>query len=78
LAAVIAALALAIPVAGASAATTVPAVTTPPGGIQLAPGSLPCLLLVGQIRFAMLFGNTVWANFLSNVFIRSGCGGAAI
>jgi hypothetical protein len=47
-------------------------------GGRLVPGSLPCQILIGQIRFAVLTGNTVWANFLSNVFIYSGCGGAAI
>ena len=64
----------------ASAATTVPALPTTPavvGGL-LAPGSLPCVLLIQQVRFALLTGNTVWANFLSNAFVRSGCGGAAI
>ncbi len=80
LAGVTAALALAVPMASASAATTVPALPTTPavvGGL-LAPGSLPCVLLIQQVRFALLTGNSVWANFLSNAFVRSGCGGAAI
>lgn len=80
LAAVMAALALAVPVASASAATTAPNVRTASigVGVRLAPGSLPCQILVGRIRGAVLFGNTAWANVLSNVFIYSGCGGAAI
>jgi hypothetical protein len=80
LAAVTAALALVVPVASASAATTVPAVPTAPtviGGL-LAPGSLPCVLLVPQIQFALLTGNTLWETLLSNAFVNSGCGGAAI
>jgi hypothetical protein len=70
-----AALALALPVASASASTTT---TIPPISIGLAPGSLPCQILVSQIRFAVQFGSPLWANVLSNVFIYSGCGGAAI
>jgi hypothetical protein len=80
LAAATAAVALAVPMASASAATTVPALPVTPtvvGGL-LAPGSLPCVLLIQQVRFAVLTGNTVWSNFLSNAFVRSGCGGAAI
>jgi hypothetical protein len=42
------------------------------------PGSLPCRILIGDIRLAVASENTLWANFLSNVFIYSGCGGAAI
>jgi hypothetical protein len=75
LAAVTAALAVAVPMASASPATTAAVPATPS---LLQSGSLPCLLLVQQIRFAVLVGNTAWANFLSNVFIYSGCGGAAI
>jgi hypothetical protein len=80
LAAVTAALALAVPAVSASAATAAPAVPTSSIGVggRLVSGSLPCQILVGQIRFAVLSGNTVWANFLSNVFVYSGCGGAAI
>ena len=78
LAAVTAALALAVPAASASAATTVPAVRTASIGGHLVSGSLPCQILIAQIRFAVLTRNTVWANVLSNVFIYSGCGGAAI
>jgi hypothetical protein len=82
LAAVTAALALAVPAAGASAATTAPAVHhhiafIPVGGL-LPSGSLPCLILVHQIQFALLTGNPLLANVLSNVFLYSGCGGAAI
>ncbi|MCW3062981.1 MAG: hypothetical protein JWN32_153 [Solirubrobacterales bacterium] len=80
LAAVTAALALVVPAASASAATTAPAVRTAAVGVggPLVAGSLPCQILVGQIRFAALSGNTVWENVLSNVFVYSGCGGAAI
>jgi hypothetical protein len=74
LASMTAALAIALP-ASASAAT-VPVV--PPVSLGLQSGSLPCLLLVGQIQLAAQVGNTVWANVLSNVFVYSGCGGAAI
>jgi hypothetical protein len=41
-------------------------------------GSLPCQLLVGQLRFAELSGNTLWANYVARVLQYSGCGGAAI
>jgi hypothetical protein len=80
LAAVTAALAFAVPAASAGAATTAPAVRTASVGLGdgLVSGSLPCQILVGQIRGALLSGNTVWANVLSTVFIYSGCGGAAI
>jgi hypothetical protein len=94
LAAVTAALALAIPAANASAVKTAPAVRTLfPGeatnfggplfgpivvGGRLVPGSLPCWWLVRQIQAAVLTGNTVWENIVSNTFIYSGCGGAAI
>jgi hypothetical protein len=76
LAAVTAALALVVPVA--SAATTAPAVPTTSIGVGLVPGSLPCQILIGQIQFALLSGNMLWANLVSNVFVYSGCGGAAI
>jgi len=79
LAAVIAALALAVPVASASAATTPAARTASLGfGGHLVSGSLPCQILVAEIRTALQFGNTVGANFLSRVLQYSGCGGAAI
>jgi hypothetical protein len=80
LAAVTAALALAVPAGSASAATTPPAVRTAQIGVggRLAPGSLPCRILVAEIGRAVASGNTLWANFLSNVFIYAGCGGAAI
>jgi hypothetical protein len=84
LAAVMAALALAVPAASASTARTAPAVRTAfigAGGPlvrPLPPGSLPCRILVRQIQFALLTGHPVWANFLSNVFLYSGCGGAAV
>jgi hypothetical protein len=80
LAAVAATLAVAGPAASASATTTAPAVRPAfigfGGGLQS--GSLPCLLLVHQIQASLLVGNTFGANVLSNVFLYSGCGGAAI
>jgi hypothetical protein len=80
LAAVAAALAVAAPAASASAATPTPAVRTAHArlGGGFAPGSFTCLLLVGQLRFAVATGNTPWANFIANVLLYSGCGGAAI
>ena len=80
LAAVTAALAPAVPVASASAATTThPAHIGHIGaGGRLVPGSPPCQFLVHHIQFALLFHNNALASFWSNVFIYSGCGGAAI
>jgi hypothetical protein len=75
LAAVTAAAALVVP-ASASATTTAPAVRE--ASIGFAPGSLPCLIDYNALRLAFASGNTVLANFLSNVFVYSGCGGAAI
>jgi hypothetical protein len=80
LAAVTAALALAVPAADASAATTAPAVPTASIGFgsHLTPGPLRCEMLVGELRFAALSGNTLWANYVARVLQYSGCGGAAI
>lgn len=80
LAAVTSALALAVPAASASAATTAPAVRTTSIGIggHLLPGSLRCGILVGELRFAALSGNALWVNYLGRVLQYSGCGGAAI
>jgi hypothetical protein len=79
LAAVTAALALAVPASSASAATTTPAAHRFIGpGAGLVAGSLPCQILVNELRFASLSGN-IWAeNYLGEVFVYSGCGGAAI
>jgi hypothetical protein len=80
-AAVTAALALAIPAASANAATTTHAVRTPASlgvGGQLSPGSLGCGFLVSQLPFAQRPGNTLYLNFIANVLLYSGCGGAAI
>jgi hypothetical protein len=79
LAAVTAALAVAVPAANASAATTAP-VRTPYIGLGggLVAGSLPCQILVDQLRFAATTGNVPAENFLGEVFVYSGCGGAAI
>jgi hypothetical protein len=72
-------LALAVP----AAASAVPAAPTARTGYigaggRLVPGSLPCRILVREIQFALLVHNTAWANVASNVFVYSGCGGAAI
>jgi hypothetical protein len=77
---------IAVPAASASAATTTPAVHTASIGFggpfivggRLVPGSLPCQILIGKVRFALLLGNPALANLYSIVFIYSGCGGAAI
>jgi hypothetical protein len=76
LAAVTAALAVAVPAASASAATTAPAVRTAP--TLFGPGSLYCDVVYGQLRLAGASGATLYENYLSNVFVYSGCGGAAI
>jgi hypothetical protein len=76
LTAVTAALALVIPAASASAAT--PAAPVHTASIGLVAGSLPCQILIDQIRFAALSGNTLGETVLSNMFVYSGCGGAAI
>jgi hypothetical protein len=77
LAAAAATLAIAAPAATASATTTAPAPNVAGVG-RLVPGSAPCQFLIAHIRFAVLTGNAPLANVFSNVFIRSGCGGAAI
>ena len=77
LAAVTAALALALPAANAGAEPT-PAARVLIGTGLLPSGSPPCYFLINQVRFALLTGNTAAANFWSNVFLYSGCGGAAI
>jgi hypothetical protein len=71
IAATTAALAFSVPATSAEAATPTPAPA-------LVSGSLPCQLLVSQIRLAVAFRFNGLATVLSNVFIRSGCGGAAI
>jgi hypothetical protein len=80
LAAVTAALALAVPTASASAATTAHGVSPQSIGLggHLVAGPLTCQLLVGQLRFAELSGNILWANSVARVLQFSGCGGAAI
>jgi hypothetical protein len=78
LAAVTAALALAVPVAGASASTA-PARTASFGvGLRLPAGSLPCRIMVRELQFAVRVGNTGLANYIARVLQYSGCGGAAI
>jgi hypothetical protein len=63
LAAVTAVLALTIPVAGASAATTKSALSTP----------TICVLLKSQLKLATSSGNTVLAGLLSRVLVLQHC-----
>jgi hypothetical protein len=94
LAAVTAALALAVPAASASAATTAPAVRTASpavstaspavrttaiaAGARAVPGSVVCVLLVRQLRWAVAHGFTGLAAVTATVLRLAGCGGAAI
>jgi hypothetical protein len=78
LAAVLAALAVALP-ASARTETRVPIL--PPISIGIGTGiagSPACQILVRQIQLALLLRSTLMANLLSNAFLYSGCGGAAI
>jgi hypothetical protein len=80
LAAVMAALTLAVPATSATAATTTHSAYISPivvGG-RLVPGSFPCQILIRQVQLAYATGNLAWASIVSNIFIYSGCGGAAI
>jgi hypothetical protein len=70
LAALAAAGSMAVPAASASAQVTPKFVYTPP--------YVFCAALVPQIQFAVATGNLVLASAISNVFVYSGCGGAAI
>ena len=74
LAAVTAAVAVAAPTA--NAATTAPVSRTATVGLM--PGSLTCQLLFNQARLAYASGNLLWGSIAGNIFVRSGCGGAAI
>jgi hypothetical protein len=76
LAAITAALAVAVPAASASAATPAPAVRTAPS--LFGAGSLYCDVLYSEVAGAFASGNTLFENYLSNVFVYSRCGGAAI
>lgn len=78
--AVIAALAVAAPAASANTAVGWPSAPTANVGFvgPLQPGSIGCLFLVNRIRFAVATGYTAYANLLSNAFLYTGCGGAAI
>jgi hypothetical protein len=79
LAAATAALALAVPASGASAATPVPRTAGPLGAHSfLTPGSLTCRLLINRVAFYAAVGNVPLESLYSNVFVYSGCGGAAI
>ena len=77
LAALIVALALAVTAVSASAAPTSQSVRKPLAA-RLAPGSLACQFLVNQIRFATLTHNVFLESAFGQVFVYSGCGGAAI
>jgi hypothetical protein len=44
----------------------------------LGPGSLYCDVLYGELQFSTNTGNMLVANALSNLFVDTGCGGAAI
>ena len=68
-AALTAAASIAIPAASASAQPA-PFAYTPPYAF--------CASLIPQIQFATATGNLAWASVLSNVFVYSHCGGAAI
>jgi hypothetical protein len=80
LAAVTAAIAVAVPTASASAATTERTVS--PRQFAIPPafgaGSLYCDVLVGELRLAAATGNIWLENGLGAVLLYSGCGGAAI
>jgi hypothetical protein len=78
LAAITAAVAVAVPTASASAATTERAVSPRQIGSAFGAGSLFCDVLVGEIRFAAATGNIWLENGLGAVLLYSGCGGAAI
>jgi hypothetical protein len=73
LAAVAATVALAVPVASASAATTAPAVRTTSLAVGLVPGSLPCVLLLWQSQRARLWSEQ-FGNAIYRVFLVAGCG----
>jgi hypothetical protein len=78
LAAITAAVAVAVPTASASAATTERAVSPRQIGSAFGAGSLFCDVLVGEIRFAAATGNIPLENYLGEVLVFTPCGGAAI
>ena len=75
-AAVMAALATAVPAANARAATTAAATRTAPTArvIATGPGSLPCVLLLNQMVLATRLGYYRLANSISVVFYSLNCG----
>jgi hypothetical protein len=79
LAAVTAAVAVAVPAADASAATTQPTastrIVTP---VPYTPPAYFCLSLARQAQTAALLGNHILANLLGQTLMYVGCGGAAI
>jgi hypothetical protein len=79
LAAVTAAVAVAVPTEGASAATTQPTVSTRIASpVPYTPPAYFCLSLARQAQGATLFGNHILANLLGQTLLYVGCGGAAI
>jgi hypothetical protein len=77
------------PLAAAAAATATLALAAPAAnanafspsigaGGRLTPGSLPCQILIAQVRVADASRNTAWESLAGNMFVYSGCGGAAI
>ena len=77
LAALTAAGSIAVPAASAKAqpAATAGARTA---SFAFAPPFAFCASLIPQIQFATATGNLAWASVVSNVFVYSHCGGAAI
>ena len=81
LAAVTAALALVVPAASASAATTFgpgPVVPRPIVSPVYTPPAALCSTLVFQLNVAELTANTIMANAIGATLMDVGCGGAAI
>jgi hypothetical protein len=78
LAAITAAVAVAVPAASASAAPTERTVSPRQAVGLFAPGGLYCDAVYTELRVAGASGNMWLTNYLSNVFVDSGCGGAAI
>ena len=76
-AALAAALAVAAPVTSATAATTTPHAAQA-SIVSVAPPQPFCLFLAHEVQFNLAVGNLPAATFFSNIFVHSGCGGAAI
>ena len=72
-------------IAGVAALTTAASIAIPAANASAQPATYSytppyffCAGLIPQIQFATATGNTAWASALSNVFVYSHCGGAAI